>query len=213
VDGLRLPPAAGSAGMSALASPVADLELLTRWRSGDNASGSALVKRHYETLHRFFSSKAPGHDEDLIQQTFVACIEARDAFRGESTFRAYLFGLARFQLLSHYRRVYRRPDLDFTITSLRDLGTSPTGALLRREASQLLQLALAQLPVDQQIALELTYWEGLGAPEVARVLDIPENTVYSRVRRAKEHLRKALEQLSDREGDRDQAFKLLAGED
>ena len=74
-------------------------------------------------------NKAPGHDEDLIQQTFVACIEARDAFRGESTFRAYLFGLARFQLLTHYRKAYRRPDLDFTITSLRDIGTSPTGAL------------------------------------------------------------------------------------
>ena len=109
--------------------------------------------------------------------------------------------------------MYRRPDLDFTITSLRDLGTSPTGALLRREASQLLQLALSQVPVDQQLALELTYWEGLAAPEIARVLDIPENTVYSRVRRAKEHLRKALEQLSDHEGERDQAFKLLAGEE
>jgi RNA polymerase sigma factor (sigma-70 family) len=199
--------------MNAPSSGVHDLELLTRWRSGDNAAGSALVKRHYETLHRFFVSKAPGHDEDLIQQTFVACVEARDAFRGESTFRAYLFGLARFQLLTHYRKVYRRPDLDFTITSLRDLGTSPTGALLRREAAQLLQLALSQVPVDQQIALELTYWEGLAAPEIARVLDIPENTVYSRLRRAKEHLRKALEQLSDSEGDREQAFKMLAGGD
>ena len=199
--------------MNALSGGVHDLELLTRWRSGDNSAGSALVKRHYETLHRFFSSKAPGHDEDLIQQTFVACIEARDAFRGESTFRAYLFGLARFQLLTHYRKMYRRPDLDFTITSLRDLGTSPTGALLRREAAQLLQLALSQVPVDQQIALELTYWEGLAAPEIARVLDIPENTVYSRLRRAKEHLRKALEQLSDSEGDRDQAFKMLADGD
>ena len=197
--------------MKALAESTIDLDLLARWRAGDNAAGSALVKRHYETLHRFFSNKAPGHDEDLIQQTFVACIEARDAFRGESTFRAYLFGLARFQLLTHYRKAYRRPDLDFTITSLRDLATSPTGALLRREASQLLQLALAQVPVDQQLALELTYWEGLAAPEVALALDIPENTVYSRVRRAKEHLRKAIEQLSDEEGERATAYALLAG--
>jgi RNA polymerase sigma factor (sigma-70 family) len=197
--------------MSALATDATDLELLMRWRAGDNAAGSTLVKRHYETLHRFFSNKAPGHDEDLIQQTFVACIEARDAFRGESTFRAYLFGLARFQLLTHYRKVYRRPDFDFTITSLRDIGTTPTGALLRREASQLLRLALAQVPVDQQLALELTYWEGLAAPEIALALDIPENTVYSRLRRAKEHLRKALEHLSELECEREDAYRMLAG--
>ena len=187
-----------------------DFELLSLWRGGDNRAGSNLVKRHYAALHRFFSGKTHGQDEDLIQQTFVACIEGRHAIRGDSTFRAYLFGLARFQLFGHYRKVYRRPDLDFTISSLRDLGTSPTGALQRRETAQLLALALQQIPVDQQIALELTFWEGLSAPEVARALDIPENTVYSRLRRAKAHLREALEQLSEFEVERESALALLS---
>lgn len=186
-----------------------DFELLSQWRAGDNTAGSNLVKRHYAALHRFFSGKAHGQDEDLIQQTFVACVEGRHAIRGDSTFRAYLFGLARFQLFGHYRKVYRRPDLDFTVSSLRDLGTSPTGALQRRETAQLLSLALQQIPVDQQIALELTFWEGLSAPEVARALDIPENTVYSRLRRAKAHLREALEQLSEFEAEREGALALL----
>jgi len=173
-----------------------DRELLERWRRGDNRAGSNLVKRHFDALYRFFSTKAHAHNEDLIQQTFMACVEARDAFRGDSSFRAYLFGLARFQLLTHYRNAYRVRGLDFTMTSVRDLGTSPTENLARREESKLLELALQRVPLDQQIALELTYSEGLAAPEVARVLGIPANTVYSRLRRAKAHLREALHELS-----------------
>jgi len=187
-----------------------DLDLLQKWRTGDNAAGSRLVKNHFEALHRFFSNKARGNEEDLIQQTFMACVEAKDAFRGESTFRAYLFGLARFQLLTHYRKVYRNPEIDLTTTSIRDLATSPTGILLRREEQQLLELALQHIPLDQQIALELSYWEELSAPEVARVLGVPENTVYSRVLRAKSHLKDVLEKLSDVANDRQRALDALS---
>lgn len=188
-----------------------DLELFTLWRAGDNHAGSTLVKRHFAALHRFFSTKAHGQEEDLIQQTFVACVEARDAFRGESSFRTYLFTLARYQLFTHYRKVYRRADIDFTTTSLCDLGTSPSGALLRSEERHLLERALQRLPVDQQIALELTYFEGLSAADIATVLSVPENTVYSRLRRAKAHLREALGQLSSLANERDSALALLTG--
>lgn len=192
---------------------TSDLELLDRWRSGDNRAGSSLVRRHFESLHRFFATKAYGHAEDLIQQTFVACVEAKDAFRGESSFRAYLFGLARLQLFTYYRKNQRRQGIDFTTTSVRDLGSTPTGALAEREEQLLVQRALQHVPLDQQIALELTYWEGLAAPEVARVLNIPENTVYSRLRRAKGHLRRALDQLSEEPSERARALELLGGVD
>lgn len=179
-----------------MTAPASDLELLARWRTGDNLAGNLLVKRHFDGLHRFFSNKSQAHYEDLIQQTFMACVEAKDAFRGESSFRAYLFGLARFQLLSHYRKVYRARHVDFATTSVCDLGTSPSGALAKSQHRDLLQRALQQVPIDQQIALELTYWEDMTGPEIAHVLNVPLNTVYSRVRRALEHLRAALERFS-----------------
>jgi len=187
-----------------------DDALFARWRQGDNGAGGALIKRHFSALHRFFSTKARGQEEDLIQTTFVACVEAREAFRGEASFRTYLFKIARLQLYNHYRKVYRHGALDFTTTSVLDLGTSPSGALLKREERELLERALQQLPVDQQIALELTYWEGLAAPQVADVLGIPENTVYSRLRRAKEHVRERLAQLTSRADERERALALLA---
>jgi RNA polymerase sigma factor (sigma-70 family) len=186
-----------------------DRELLERWRQGDGAAGSALVKKHFDALHRFFTNKAYGYEDDLIQQTFMACVEARDAFRGDSSFRAYLFGLARFQLLTHYRKLHRGRAVDFTSRSVCDLRTSPTGAIARHQGRRLLKFALQQIPVDQQIALELTYWEDLSAPEVAAALGIPENTVYSRLRRAKTHLRVALEQLTDTHFERECALAWL----
>jgi RNA polymerase sigma-70 factor (ECF subfamily) len=139
----------------------------------------------------------------------VACVEARDAFRGESSFRSYLFGLARFQLYMHYRKTQRSRAVDFTSTSVMDLGASPSGVLAQREDARLLALALQLVPLDQQIALELTYWEGLSAPEVAHVLRIPEATVYSRLRRAKERLRKALDGLAQEPSERQRACELL----
>lgn len=190
-----------------------DLELLARWRSDDNRAGSTLVKRHFQTLHRFFSNKAHSQTDDLIQQTFVACIESKHAFRGESSFRAYLLGLARYQLHTYYRKRARTQLLDFTNSSVRDLGASPTGLVAQRQEQQRLQLALQAVPLDQQIALELTYWEGLSATEIARVLEVPENTVYSRVRRAKGHLRKALAELCAHDDELKVAYELLVGTD
>jgi len=190
----------------------ADVALLERWRAGDRRAGSTLVARHFAALHRFFSNKAAGHAEDLVQQTFVACVETRDAFRGESTFRAYLFGLARMQLYTHYRKNARRQSVDFTTASARDMGASPTAVVAQREEERLLMSALQHVPLEQQIALELTYWEELTAREISSVLGIPEDTVSSRVRRGKGHLRKALAVLSSASEQRVRAYRLLVGD-
>jgi RNA polymerase sigma-70 factor (ECF subfamily) len=113
----------------------------------------------------------------------------------------------------HYRKEYRTREIDFTTTSVCDLGTSPSGALVRREESELLGRAMQLLPIDHQIALELTYWEGLTAKEVAEVLGVAENTVYSRLHRAREHVREALGRMSDAADERHRALSLLTGSD
>ena len=62
------------------------------------------------------------------------------------------------------------------------------GFAARRRDQELLLQALRSIPVDLQIALELHYWEGMRGPELAAVLDIPEGTVRSRLRRGKQLL-------------------------
>lgn len=173
--------------------PFADFELLAAWRGGDVRAGNVLFRRYFAQLSRFFRNKVDVGGEDLIQSTFLACVEGRDRFREASSFRTYLFGIARHQLYSHYRR--QRREVDFARTSVVDLGASPSGPLSRREETAALLRALRSIPLEFQIVLELTYWEDMKAPEVAEILDAPANTIRGRLARARAALREALEKV------------------
>ena len=174
-----------------------DPALLDEWRQGDDQAGEELVKRHMRTLYGFFRSKVDGEIDELMQRTWLACVESRDAFRGDSTFRTYLLGIARHQLLAHFRRVRR--DLsneDIGSRSVADLGTSASGRLARKHEHALLLQALRQLPLDQQIALELYYWEDLSGKELGAVLGVPTNTARTQLYRARQALAAKVERLA-----------------
>ncbi len=168
---------------------ASDLELLDRWRDGDDDAGDALLARHFDSLCRFFRNKVDSGVDDLVQATLLRCVEKRDEFRRHSSFRTYLFVIARNLLFDRIRRQRRSPEvLDFSQVSVRDLGTSPSLVAARNERKHALMLALQALPLDFQIVVELTYWEGLSAVEVGEVLGIPANTVRSRLVRARKQL-------------------------
>lgn len=175
-----------------------DLELLDAWRSGDNAAGDELVSRHWASISRFFRAKVGDDGADLISQTFLACVEGKDVISGDNV-KAYLFGVARRRLADHLRKKTRAPAVDLAESSLVDLATGPATALARRERSELLRDGLARIPVDDQIALELAYFEAMSTREIASVLEIEENTVRSRLARAREKLRTALAGLASPE--------------
>ncbi len=169
-----------------------DWELLAAWRAGDAQAGNELVAAHFPAVSRFFRSKLGDDIEDILQQTFLACVEGRDRIEGAS-FRSYLFGVAARRLFDHLRSRYRAgKEIAFSVTSLADLGTTPSEGAARNERARLLQTALRQIPVDAQVALELAYWEGLSGAEIAVALDLELGTVRSRLSRARDHLRDAV---------------------
>lgn len=171
---------------------MTDDELLALWRGGDANAASTLFERHFEALYRFFRNKAPSASDDLVQRTLLACFEGKDRFRGESRFRTYLFGIARYQLLMWFaeqRGADRRASEE---VSLADLDPTPSVAEELRQEQQLILLALRRLPIDVQVLLELFYWEQLSGSELAEVLSVPEGTIRSRLRRARQLLSEAL---------------------
>ncbi|MGH1346236.1 MAG: RNA polymerase sigma factor [Nannocystales bacterium] len=173
-----------------------DLQLLDRWRMGDDGAGDALLGRHFDSLCRFFRNKVEAGVDDLVQTTMLRCVEKRDQFRRHSSFRTYLFVIARNLLYDRLRSQHRAPQqLDFSAVSLRDLGTSPSKGVARNERKRALMVALQTLPLEFQIVVELTYWEGLNATEVGEVLGIPGNTVRSRLSRARKSLDAHLQDL------------------
>lgn len=177
-----------------------DLELLESWQRGDAAAGQALFRRHMETLHRFFHNKAASGVEDLIQQTMLACLENHQKFEQRASFRSYLLGVARFQLFEYYRRNKSDGErLEFNTVTMVDIGLSPSSHIAQRSEERMLLEALRRLPINLQIALELSYWEDLTGPELADILEVPLDTAYSRLRRAKQLLKEALASIAESE--------------
>jgi RNA polymerase sigma factor (sigma-70 family) len=173
-----------------------DFELLEAWRGGDKAAGNRLFDRYFENVYRFFRNKVTDGAEDLVQQTFLALVQSRDHFRGDSSFRTYLFTAARSKLYTYLERRRREGErIDHGVTSCEDLGISPSRVLAKEENERLLLHALRRLPIDMQIALELFYFEQMRGPELAAALGVAEGTVRSRIRRGRELLRERLDAL------------------
>jgi RNA polymerase sigma-70 factor (ECF subfamily) len=167
-----------------------DLMLFERWRGGDHGAGNELFSRHYSAVYRFFRHKIEGDAADLVQETFLACVGAQQSFRQVSSFRAFLFGIARNQLLSYWRkRAVRGDALDFDSMSIAALSTT---RVARQEERARLLAALRDLPLDQQLLLELHYWEELDGEQLAAVFAIETATTRSRLTRARQALRERL---------------------
>ncbi|SFF51484.1 RNA polymerase sigma factor, sigma-70 family, partial [Nannocystis exedens] len=88
-----------------------DSILLAAWCAGDRAAGSALFERHFRAVARFVRSKVAREAEvdDLVQSTFLACLEAGQRYRGEGSLRAYLLGIAYHKVQKHYAARRRGP--------------------------------------------------------------------------------------------------------
>lgn len=170
------------------APPVTDAELFREWANGDARAGATLFERHFTAIERFFRHKLVGEDpaDDLVQQTFLGVLEARSRFRGEASFRTFLFAVAR-NVLGKYLRTKSRDARRFdpSLHSVADLGPSPSTALAVAQAAELLLDALRSLPVDSQTVLELFYWENMRSIEIAQVLEVPLGTAKTRLRTAR----------------------------
>lgn len=175
----------------------ADEDLLEAWQRGDRKAGNELFQRHFESVRRFFVNKVGRELEDLVQRTFLGCLEGRDRFAGRSSFRSYLFGVANNILREHYRAQIRHARHDvFEEKSVEDMRAGPSTALVRKREERLILEGLRRIPLESQIILELYFWERFSGAQLGEILGVPENTARSRIRRAKELLTKALTRIT-----------------
>jgi RNA polymerase sigma factor (sigma-70 family) len=175
-----------------------DFELLRGWQGGDERAGERLFRAHYTSVLRFFHNKAGASAHDLVQRTFLGCLEARERIRGEASFRGFLFGVARNVLFDHYRLARRdRDHLDFTSVSAEDLRPSPSSVIAQAREAELLLRALRRLPVEAQMILEMYYWEGMRAGEIGEALAMPEPTVRTKIRRARLRLEEIIASIAE----------------
>jgi RNA polymerase sigma factor (sigma-70 family) len=183
-----------------------DLALLGAWRGGDDGAGSKLLGQYFQPLRRFFINKAAPDDvEDLIQQTMLGCVRGSERFRGDARFKTYLFNIARLTLAMHHRskrnKDGRNDALDLDAVSVRDLVPGPSSIVAKTRRHQLMVEALRAIPLDDQIVLELYYWEAMTAPQIAQTYEMGVPAIRGRLRRAKAAFEKALAELTHGQDD------------
>ncbi len=174
-----------------------DSELLLAWRGGDKSAGKDLFARHYDAVARFFRNKVGAEAPDLVQKTFLGCLESIERFRGSGSFRSFLFAVAYRQLCKHYRtRSTERDRFDVGSVTAYDVDPTPSRVLAQRQEQRLLLEALRRIPIAYQVVLELHYWEQMSASEIAEALGDPLGTIKSRIRRGRELLEEQITTLA-----------------
>lgn len=186
------------------ASDDPDRELVERWRSGDVAAFESLVRRHerrvFRLLLRMLGNRAEA--EDVAQETFLNLHRHGHRFRFEARFSTFVYRVAANAALNRKRSVIRGQAREQALARHHADGIDPPSmprdpesAAVGAELSARVQDALVQLSPTLRLPLVLYDIEGLPYGEIARVLELAEGTVKSRIHRARQALRELLEGL------------------
>ncbi len=184
--------------------------LVQACQAGDTAAYGELVRRHqdrvYNVCWRICGNRTEA--EDLAQETFVKAFEAIARFDGRARFYTWLFRIAANLAISAGRRqrrartvsLDRGPRLvedDEAPASERVAAEtlSPQEASMKREAEELVLIALGELEEEYRVVVTLRDLESLSYEEIAEVLEVPVGTVKSRLHRARLALRERLAPL------------------
>ena len=171
-----------------------DLALLAAWRDGDRQAGSKLLQGRIREITWFFRNKVANEADvaDLVGQTFLGSVTSKDRFRGDASFRQFLYAVAHNTLRNYLRTRSKRDRelLDFAAVCVGDLlPRTPSSIQVHRRELRAFVDALRCIPLEDQIVLELKYFEGLAGGAIADVLGVAEGTVRSRLRRGLARLR------------------------
>ena len=171
---------------------------------GSVVDPAAWVDRHGDTLYRFALSRLrdPEASEEVVQETFVAALRARDQYSAKGPEGAWLLGICKRKVVDHVRR-RSRPDTG----AGGDLGPDPSeamfdakgnwrldprvlkgrpeGALDREEFWQAFRACLERLSQRQADAFTLRELDDLGSDEICKALEISASNLWGLLHRAR----------------------------
>jgi RNA polymerase sigma-70 factor (ECF subfamily) len=167
-----------------------DEVLLRAVARGDQAALRALYERHAAAMLRLIRRLTSDRSvaEEILQETWLAVWRSAAGFRGESSVRGWLLGVARRQAHNHLRK--SRPQLADLAEAqdVPDPAPSVEDQVVREAERAELLAAVRSLPGHLREVLALVLVEDLAYPEVATVLAIPVGTVKSRMSHARKRL-------------------------
>jgi RNA polymerase sigma-70 factor (ECF subfamily) len=176
--------------------PDLDRATLERCTKGDPLAFRAFVVRHeravFALLSRMMGRGAPV--EDLAQETFLRAYRALPTFDLDGPARVSTWLLTIATRLALDARKRKQPEVgDPKETELAPDPRTPETERARRELGRAIARAAEALPDDQRAAFVLAEFHGMSIADIAGALDVPENTAKTRLFRAREKMRAALE--------------------
>jgi RNA polymerase sigma-70 factor, ECF subfamily len=154
------------------------------------ASFADAFRRHYALVHRML--RVYGVDEALLddaaQEVFIVVHRRWGDYDGRTAFRSWLIGIVR-RVASGYRRAGRRLRSRLDRLEAPSAPASVETRLAQREELERVGAFIAELSTRHREVFVLAEIEGLTAPEIAETLGVKLNTVYSRLRVARERFR------------------------
>jgi RNA polymerase sigma-70 factor (ECF subfamily) len=182
-----------------------DNELLQQWRQGDASAFRTLIRHHDKYLYRIARSiLGDDHDaEDVVQETFLRAFTGLKGFRGAASFRTWLTRIVLNEAGRRRRGQHLTVDLEalqaaqerrtpIQLSSLVAPQTDPESSAAQNQIRKIIEKAIDELPVAFRIVFVMRDVEDTGIKETASLLGIREETVKTRLHRARRLLRDRL---------------------
>lgn len=165
-----------------------------------------IIQSYGADILRFCRITAGSREEgdELYQDAMLILLEKLDRLDMEQNIKSYVISIA-LKLWQNRRRKWMRRLRLVPVDSLEALeeqgiqpggpGESPEDALIRRQQVHMVRQAVEQLPEKYRLPIQMYYSADLSISAIARILELPENTVKSRLHRAKDQIRRKLEEM------------------
>jgi RNA polymerase sigma-70 factor, ECF subfamily len=172
-----------------------ETDLIARVAEGDRKAFEELYHLYHRRMARFLTRLTRRYDlaEEVINDTFWIVWRKAHTFRGDSQPSTWILGIAYRKARNVFRASARLAEKNLQVEELPLTTEEPAGA---EELRDWLGRALAQLPVEQRLAVELCYELGHSCEEIAAIMGCPVNTVKTRLFHARAKLQKLLPQLA-----------------
>ncbi|HZU24823.1 MAG TPA: RNA polymerase sigma factor [Bryobacteraceae bacterium] len=174
---------------------LGDDEVVERVRGGETALYEILMRRYNQRLYRVARAilRNDAEAEDVMQDAYVRAYEHLHEFAGQAKFSTWLTKIAIYEALARVRRRSRNMTIDDA--SFID-PADPERAAADQQMRSLLEHAIERLPETYRTVFVLRVVEGLSVLDTAASLSIGEETVKTRLHRARALLRKQLERCA-----------------
>ena len=181
---------------SAAGEERSDRELVAEILSKDRKATAEFVARYADHVYAYVRRRLiPRADlvEDMVQEVFLAAWESLDKFRGDSSLRSWLLGIARHKVEDHYRKRLREIPLeeeDENLACQPESAHALEEALAKRQIGQRTRGILATLPETYSIVLLWRYWENRSLRDIAVQIGKTEKSVERLLARARQQFKK-----------------------